>query len=103
MAAGAMLSPVSRWVLDKLLTVAEAADKASVCSTIVYGWVGSGDLPHYRLGAKGRRGKIAIAEGDLHAFLQARKVTGRRDSVLPPLKSQRAKVQASAFLYLPLS
>jgi hypothetical protein len=34
-------------------------------------------LPHYRLGASGRRGKISIREADLDAFLESMR-QGRR-------------------------
>ncbi len=63
----------------KLLSVAEVAQRAGVSQGLVRAWVHSGDLAHYRLGARGKRGKIAVAEADLEAFLQARRV-----SVTPP-------------------
>jgi hypothetical protein len=65
-----------------VLSVRQAAEKACVCPSIVYGWIAGGELPHFRLGANGRRGKIAIAEADLDAFLQSRKRGGRRET--PP-------------------
>jgi len=34
-------------------------------------------LPHYRMGGKGKRGKILIEEVALNAFLQSRKVEGK--------------------------
>jgi excisionase family DNA binding protein len=51
------------------LSVAEAAARAGVSKGLVYGWIESGMLSCYRLGAKGRRGKILIAIADLDAFL----------------------------------
>lgn len=66
-----------------MLSVRQAAARAGVCPSLVYGWVASGELPHFRLGAKGRRGKVAIAEADLDAFLASRKRQGRQE-VPPP-------------------
>lgn len=57
-----------------MLTVREAAGRTGVSDGLVRAWVKAGELPHYRLGAKGRRGKIAIATDDLDAFLAARRV-----------------------------
>ena len=52
-----------------VLTVKEAALRACVCEALVREWVASGQLAHYRLGAKGRRGKIMIAVEDLDGLL----------------------------------
>lgn len=69
-----------------MLSVRQAAEKAGVCPSLVYGWVANGELPHFRLGAKGRRGKVAIAEADLDAFLSSRKRKGRRETPPSPKK-----------------
>jgi hypothetical protein len=61
------------------LTVNEAAERASVCPTIVYGWVSARLLPYYRIGSKGARGKIFIEEPDLAAYLESCRV----EAVLP--------------------
>ena len=58
-----------------MLTVKEAAERACVSESLVRGWVRDGSLPHFRLGAKGRRGKIAIAPEDLDGLLASFKVT----------------------------
>ena len=81
-----------------MLTVRQAAERAGVCSSIVYGWVASGELPHFRLGAKGRRGKVAIAEADLDAFVQARRREGRQETPPPSPKPQPIKLR---HLHLP--
>lgn len=60
-----------------MLTVAEAAGRARVCESIVRHWVVSGQLPHYRLGRKGKRGKIVIAVEDLDGLLASFKVSGQ--------------------------
>jgi excisionase family DNA binding protein len=52
-----------------VLSVRQAAERAGVCEAIVYAWVAGGRLVHYRLGAPGKRGKIAIKESDLDDFL----------------------------------
>jgi excisionase family DNA binding protein len=54
--------------LRRYLSVREVAARAGVSTGLVYGWVSSGRLPYYRLGGKGRRGKIAIDGADLDAF-----------------------------------
>jgi excisionase family DNA binding protein len=59
---------------SKPLSVREAADRAGVSEALVRAWVKSGDLPHYRLGRRPGRGKIAVALADLDAFLATRRV-----------------------------
>ena len=70
-----------------LLSVKAASVKAGVCASIVYGWVEKKLLPHFRLGADGKRGKIAIAEEDLDAFLQCIR-SSRSGSTLLRLRSR---------------
>lgn len=60
-----------------MLTVKQAAKHACVCESIVRSWVRTGQLPHFRLGAKGRRGKIAIAVEDLDALLAEFRIAKR--------------------------
>lgn len=60
-----------------MLTVAEAAKHARVCESIIRQWVASGALPHYRLGAQGKRGKIMIEVEDLDGVLASFKVSKR--------------------------
>ena len=67
-----------------LLTVRAAAARAGVCASIVYGWVDRRLLPHFRLGMPGKRGKIAIAEEDLEAFLQSQKIGPENFNLLRP-------------------
>jgi excisionase family DNA binding protein len=57
-----------------MLTVAEAAVHARVSEAMIRQWVAEGTLPHYRLGAKGKRGKIMIEESDLDGVLASFKV-----------------------------
>jgi hypothetical protein len=61
-------------VNESPLDVRSAALRAGVSEALVRAWVKSGDLPHYRLGRRRGRGKIAIALADLDAFLASRRV-----------------------------
>jgi excisionase family DNA binding protein len=47
------------------LTVKQAAERAGVSPSLVYGWCQEHRLRHYRFGGKGRRGKIMVEECDL--------------------------------------
>gem|GEM_PF-1484253 len=82
-----------------MLTVTEAALRASVSVSLIYVWCSDGTLPHIRVGRKGKRGHIRIAEEDLDSVLAEFKVS-RPTSVsasqsgvsLPPrLKHVRVK------------
>jgi excisionase family DNA binding protein len=57
-----------------MLTPRAAAAKLGVSTSLVYQWVESRLLSHYRAGTKGRGGKILIEEGDLMAFWESLKV-----------------------------
>jgi excisionase family DNA binding protein len=59
-----------------LLTVAQAAERASVSESLVYEWIAAGVLPHLRLGKPGKRGVIRIEPIDLDGFLMACRVVG---------------------------
>ncbi len=56
-----------------MYSVKTAAERMGVCESIVYGLVASGAIPHYRIGAPGRRGAIRIAEADLESYLASQK------------------------------
>jgi excisionase family DNA binding protein len=66
-----------------MYTVKSAAEHLSVCPSIVYDLVGSGALPHFRIGKNGTRGAIRIAEADLEAYL-ARQKREKGPEVMPP-------------------
>jgi excisionase family DNA binding protein len=68
------------------LTVKEAAARASVCESVIRGWIKSGLLPHYRLGLPGRRGKIVIEVEDLDGMLANFKVSGPAPKPAPKSK-----------------
>ena len=57
-----------------MLTVKEVAARLQISASLVYGWCEDHLLPHYRMGGKGKRGKILIEEAVLNAFLQSRRV-----------------------------
>jgi excisionase family DNA binding protein len=70
-----------------MLTVKQVATRLRISPSLVYGWCEDHMLPHYRMGGKGRRGKILIEETALDAFLQSRKVErGAGDSPVLDLK-----------------
>lgn len=65
--------------MNAFLTVKEAAARGRVSERLVRGWLQDGLLPHFRLGAKGRRGKIAIAPEDLERLLASFRVEPKRE------------------------
>jgi excisionase family DNA binding protein len=74
-----------------MLTPREAAAKLGVSDSLVYCWIESKLLSHYRAGTKGRGGKILIGEADLMAFcLRVEAAPGQR-SVPPALKGAKFK------------
>jgi excisionase family DNA binding protein len=60
---------------NKLLTVKEAARTAGVSAALIYQLCDERRLPHYRLGGRGRRGKILIDQDELDKFVASCKVT----------------------------
>lgn len=58
------------------LTPKQAADKVGVSQNLIYLLCREGRLPHYRIGADGRRGRILIDPADLDAFQAACKQDG---------------------------
>ncbi len=73
-----------------MLTVKKAAEKAGVSPGLVYVWVESGVLTHYRMGKPGRRGSIRVAQADLDAYLASLKHGESKASV--PSTPQRKVV-----------
>ncbi|QEL17404.1 helix-turn-helix domain-containing protein [Limnoglobus roseus] len=56
------------------LSVKQAALAIGVCESLIRDWCADGMLPHYRVGRKGKRGKILISTSDLAAFLEQLKI-----------------------------
>lgn len=52
------------------LTPKQAAEHEGVSTSLIYRWCDEGRLPHYRLGAEGRRGRILIDPDDLDVFMR---------------------------------
>jgi len=53
----------------------QAAERAGVSVSLIYQWCDERRLPHYRLGGRGRRGRIMIDTRDLDDFLESCRVT----------------------------
>ena len=69
------------------LTARQAGERMGVSASTVYQLCAERRLPHTRVSATGKRGKILIAEGDVDDFLAANKVeaataVSRRDRIL---------------------
>jgi excisionase family DNA binding protein len=62
-----------------MLTVRQVAMKLGISPSLVYAWCDEHRLEHYRLGGKGKRGKILIEEEELRRFIQDCKVEGDAD------------------------
>jgi hypothetical protein len=61
-----------------------------VSTSLIYQWVDERRLAHYRLGGKGKRGKIGIAPGDLDALMESLRVeVGHAPSRQSPQKKFR--------------
>ena len=69
------------------MTPKQVAERVGVSDSLVYEWCSQGLLPHYRVGRKGRRGKLLIDEKDLEAFLAGCRQEARPQ--VPPLKHIR--------------
>ena len=57
-----------------MLTVKQAAERLRVSPSLIYSWCEDQILAHFRMGGKGKRGKILIEETVLDAFVQSCKV-----------------------------
>jgi excisionase family DNA binding protein len=71
------------------MTVREVAKRIGVCASLVYGLIQSRMLAHYRVGGKGKRGRILVDETDLEAYLQACRVDPQ--TAAPSVKPQVGK------------
>jgi excisionase family DNA binding protein len=55
-------------------TVSEAARILGVSPSLLYQLCQEQLIPHYRIGGKGRRGKILLSLADIEAFMQTCRV-----------------------------
>ena len=69
-----------------MLSVKQAAVRLKISQALVYGWIADGLLVHYRLGRKGRRGKIGILEADHDALVASLRVVPKAP-VAQPVKA----------------
>jgi excisionase family DNA binding protein len=58
-----------------MFSVKQAAAAKGVSTQLIYLWCEERRLPHYRLGGRGRRGRILIDPADLDEFMETLKVT----------------------------
>lgn len=56
------------------MTVKQAAERLEISRSLLYKLIEEGQLPHRRIGGKGKRGKIIVTEEDVKAFLDSVKV-----------------------------
>lgn len=75
-----------------MLTVKDVAGRARVSAGLVYDWIASGRLAHFRFGRKGSRGSIRIAEADLNAFLMTLKQGAEPGERNPPAPTSAKRV-----------
>jgi hypothetical protein len=75
------------------LTIKAASTEAGVCPSVVYGWVSDRLLPVYRLGGKGKRGKILIDDADLNAFLSSCRVEAVKLASSPASRPRAIKLR----------
>lgn len=60
---------------EKLLTIKQLCQEyPCISKSMLYQWTESRELTHYRLGGRGRRGRIVIDESDFIAFLASRRI-----------------------------
>jgi excisionase family DNA binding protein len=78
-----------------MLTPKAAALRLGVSVSLIYAWIGSKLLSHYRAGVKGRGGKILIAEADLMALWESLKVEAAvpAQNRKPPTPKTSSKVK----------
>ena len=65
-----------------MLTVKQVAERLRISASLVYSWCEDHLLPHYRMGGKGKRGKILIERFEGCQQLQQRLRWGRFDDQL---------------------
>lgn len=59
---------------EKKYTVPEAAKIVGISPSLLYQLCQEQLIPHYRVGGRGRRGKILLSHADIEAFMQTCRV-----------------------------
>lgn len=73
--------------MDKLFTVAEAAERAGVSESLIYQLCEERRIAHFRPGGKGKRGKILICPRDLDALMESCRIRAAESpAVKPPVQ-----------------
>ncbi len=67
--------------MAKMLSVKEVSARTGASEATVRAWIRDRLLAHFRLGAKGRRGKIAVAAEDLERLLDSFRVAAAPSNV----------------------
>jgi excisionase family DNA binding protein len=61
----------------ELLTPREASKKYPLSVSLLYQLCDERRIPHYRVGGRGKRGKILLAPHDIEKFIEAQRVDAR--------------------------
>jgi excisionase family DNA binding protein len=80
-----------------LLTPKQAAEKIGASVAIVYGLVADHAIACYRIGRRGKRGKIMLDEADLKAYLVSARIEVRVGNATPPQKPRKPTLQRIKF------
>jgi excisionase family DNA binding protein len=65
---------------EKLLTPKEASELYPLSVSLLYQLCDERRLPHYRIGGRGKRGKILLAPRDIEKFIETQRVDARSSS-----------------------
>jgi excisionase family DNA binding protein len=56
------------------MTVKQFAEKAEISLSLAYQLIAEGQVPHRRMGQRGKRGAIRITEEDFERFIKSTKI-----------------------------
>lgn len=66
---------------DEMLTPKQVAERIGVSPSLVYQLCTEGLLPHFRIGGKGKRGRLIIKAGDLDQFVESCRCEAKREPI----------------------